>query len=117
MGHESDGDAFCNLHTRNDPQRLGKCPGRVGNRRNWNYPNYCIVKTDQEIEKSPGDLKWLAVTQAQVNWCEKPARGNIKDDNNNNMMESRPLNIKGDLKWKPVEKYFWHIILFCNIVY
>ena len=30
------------------------------------YPNYSIVKVEQNTEKSPGDLRRLAVTQTPV---------------------------------------------------
>ncbi len=32
----------------------------------WEYPNYYIIENDQNTEKSPGDLKRLAVTQTPV---------------------------------------------------
>ena len=67
MEHESNGDTNCNWHTWNGPQRFGKGVGRV---RNWgtnqDYPNNSLVKICQNTEKSPGDLKRLAVTQPPV---------------------------------------------------
>ena len=30
------------------------------------HPDYSIVEIGQNTDKSPGDLKWLAVTQASV---------------------------------------------------
>ena len=60
VGHEGDGDANCNWHTWNSPQRLCKGTGRVGSQRvNQNHPNYSTVK-------SPGDLRWLAITLTPV---------------------------------------------------
>ena len=31
------------------------------------YPNYCIINIDQNTEKNPRDLRWLAVTHTPVN--------------------------------------------------
>ena len=68
MEHENDGDTNCNWCPRNDPQRLGKRVGRVGNRRtNRDHPNYSIVKIGQNTEKSPGDLR-IALTQTPVKY-------------------------------------------------
>ena len=67
LEHESDGDTNCNWCTWNDCQRLGKGAGRVGNRMtSRNHPNYSIVKISQDIDKIPGDLRPLAVTQTPV---------------------------------------------------
>ena len=39
----------------------------VGNRRtSRTYPNYCIVEVNQNTDKSPRDLRTLAVTQTPV---------------------------------------------------
>ena len=39
----------------------------VGNKRtNGDHPNYCIIEIGQNTEKSPRDLKRLAVTQSLV---------------------------------------------------
>ena len=46
---------------------LGRGYGRVGNRRKTgNHPNYCIVKTNQNTEKSPGYMRRLAVAETPV---------------------------------------------------
>ena len=37
--------------------------GLGNNRRSGDHPNYCITEISQNIEKSPGDLRRLAVTQ------------------------------------------------------
>ena len=67
MEHEGDGDTYCNLCGWNDPQSVCKGPGRVRNQRmSQDHPNYSIVKIDQNTEKSPGDLRRLAVTQTPV---------------------------------------------------
>ena len=40
---------------------------RVGNKRmSRDHPNYSIVKISQNTEKSPGDLKRLAISQTPV---------------------------------------------------
>ena len=61
MEHEGDGGTNCNWCAWSDPQRLG----RDGNRRmNKDHPNYWINKIGQNTEKSPGDLRSLAVTHS-----------------------------------------------------
>ena len=45
-------------------QKLGKKTGRVGNQRTCrDHPDFSIVEIGQNSEKSPGNLKKLAVTQ------------------------------------------------------
>ena len=64
MEHENDSDTNCNWCARKDPPRLGEVPGRF---RDWktsrDHPNYCIVKIDQNTEKSLRELRGLGVTQ------------------------------------------------------
>ena len=44
-----------------------KGTGGLGNKRmSGDHPNYYIIENGQNIEKSPEDLGWLAVTQTQV---------------------------------------------------
>ena len=46
---------------------FGTGTGGLGNKMtNGDYPNNSIIKIDQNTEKSPGDLKRLAVTQTPV---------------------------------------------------
>ena len=67
MEHESDGDTNCNWHTRYCHQRIDTRTGGLGNKRtSEDQPNYSIVEIGQNTEKSPGDLRRLAVTQAPV---------------------------------------------------
>ena len=63
--HEGDSDTNCNCRTWNGPQRLGKVTERVGNWRTSrdHQPKYSIVCINLNTEKSPGDRRWLAVTQ------------------------------------------------------
>ena len=67
MEHEGDGDTNCYWCTWNVLRRLGKGAGRVGN---WctsrDNPYQSIVEIDQNTEKSPEDLRRLAVTQTPV---------------------------------------------------
>ena len=65
MEHEDNVDANCNWCTLSDPQKLGKGAGRVENRSCRDHPKYSI-KIGQNTEKSPGDLRRLAVTQTPV---------------------------------------------------
>ena len=64
---EGDGDMNCNRCTRSSHQKIDKATGRLGNkRRRGEHPDYSIIKIRQNTEKSPGDLRKLAVTQTQV---------------------------------------------------
>ena len=54
MGHEGDIDAKWNWCTWNNLTKK---------RTSENHPYYSIIKIDQNNEKSPGDLRRLAVTQ------------------------------------------------------
>ena len=67
MGHESRGNANCIWCTRYSHQKIGTGIGGLGNKRTRrNHPNYDIIKIHQNTEKSPGDLKRLAITQTPV---------------------------------------------------
>ena len=64
MEHDSDGDTSCNWCTWNNPQRIDKGTGRLGNKRiSGDHPDYSIIKISQNREKSPEDLGRLAITQ------------------------------------------------------
>ena len=74
-------------------RRINKGTSGHGNKRtSEDHPNYSIVKIDQNTEKSPGDLRRLAVTQ---NSCErKSANTDVKNsqgvnDNNYNKQLQR----------------------------
>ena len=48
-------------------QRIGKGTGRLRNKRvSGDHLHYSIVEIGQNTEKSPGDLRRLAVTQTPV---------------------------------------------------
>ena len=67
MEYEIDGDTNSNLCIQNYLQRLGEGAGRVGNQKmSSDHPYYSIIKIGQNTEKSPGDLRRLAVTQTPV---------------------------------------------------
>ena len=67
MEHESHGDISCNWCARYSDQRLGTGTRRLENKRmSGDHPHYSIIKIGQNIEKSPGDLRRLAVTQTLV---------------------------------------------------
>ena len=69
-----------------------KGTGGIGNKRtNGDHPNYSIVQIGQNTEKSPGDLKTLAVTQtsekkpsANTDMKNSQKRKNNNNNNNNN---------------------------------
>ena len=67
MEYESDGDTDCNRWSQYSHQKIGKTTERLGNKRmSRGHPNYNIIKIDQNTEKSPVDLRKLAVTQIPV---------------------------------------------------
>ena len=67
MEHEGNTDIKCNWCVWNDPQRLGKRVGKIGNRRtSRDHPNYSILKIGQNTDKSPGDLRGTDATQIPV---------------------------------------------------
>ena len=67
MEHEGDSDTNYDWCARNNPQRLDKGTGRRRNQRtSEDHPDDCIIKFSQNTEKSPGDLRRLAVTQTPV---------------------------------------------------
>ena len=54
--------AIVNWCSWNNPKRSGKGTGRLANKRKrGDNPNYSIVKVGQNTEKSPGDLRRLAI--------------------------------------------------------
>ena len=62
--HEGNGDTSSNRRPRNDPRRFGKVTRKFRNQRTKTvHPGYSIVKIGQNAEKSPEDLRRLAVTQ------------------------------------------------------
>ena len=64
MEHENDSDTNCNCCTRYSHRRIDKGTGGHGNKRtSGEHPNDSIIKINHNTEKSPGDLKRLAVTQ------------------------------------------------------
>ena len=62
--HESDDYNSCKWCSWYSHRRINKETGGLGNnRKSEDHPNYCIIEIDQNTEKSPGDVKRLAVTQ------------------------------------------------------
>ena len=69
MEHEGDGDTDCNWRARHSYQRVGSGIRRLRNeRKNGDRPNNSVVDISQNIEKSPGDLRRLTVTQISVEY-------------------------------------------------
>ena len=67
MEHESDVYTNCNSCFWYSHQRIIKGAGGVGNKKtSGDPPNYYLIKIDQNTERSPGDLRRLAVTQTPV---------------------------------------------------
>ena len=64
MEPERDGVTNCIWCSWYNHQRIGTKTGKFGNKRtNGDHPNYSIIEIGQNAEKSPGDLRKLAVTQ------------------------------------------------------
>ena len=67
LEHVEDGDTKCSWNTLNGPQRISKGIGTDGNRKkNRDHPYDSIAEIGQNTEKSPKDLRGLAVTQTLV---------------------------------------------------
>ena len=88
--HEGDSDTNCCGCTYDDPQRTGKNPGRLENKKtSGDHPDNSIIKIVENTEKSPGDLRRFAVTPTPVRTHQetlvrKILRGvNSNNDNNN----------------------------------
>ena len=65
--HESDNYTNCKWCYWYSHQRIDKRNGGVGNNRtSGDHRNYCITEIGQNTEKSPEDLRKLAVTQTPV---------------------------------------------------
>ena len=64
MDHESDSDTNFNWCSWYSHQRIDTKTGGLGNKRiSGDHSNYCIIEISQNTEKSPQDLRRLAVTQ------------------------------------------------------
>ena len=61
--YENDSDTNCNWYTRYSHRRIDTGTRGLGNMMtSGDYPNYCIIEIGQNTEKSPEDLRGLAVT-------------------------------------------------------
>ena len=67
MEHKNDIDTRCNRETRYSHQNINNGTTGFGN---WwtyeDYPNYIMIEISENTEKSPGNLKRLAVTKIRV---------------------------------------------------
>ena len=67
MEHAGDNYTNCNWCVWNSNKRITKGNGGLGSwRTSGDHPNYYIIKNGQSTERSPGDLRRLAVTQTPV---------------------------------------------------
>ena len=67
MENESDDDTSCKWRTRYSQQRIDTGTGGLGNKRTLgDRQHYSIIEIGQNSEKSPGNLRRLAVTQTLV---------------------------------------------------
>ena len=77
MEHEGDGEGNCDWCTWD--RRIGKGTGWLVNKRtSRDHPNYRIIKIGQNTEKSPRDLRRLAVTQIPLRNQQLTLVWNIK---------------------------------------
>ena len=68
--YESDGYTNCNWCFWYSHQRIGTRTGGLENKRtNGDHPNNSIIEFGHNTEKSPGNLRRLAVTQTPVRYC------------------------------------------------
>ena len=109
MEHENDSDTNCNWRTWNSPLKIGKGTGKLGNKRTIrDHLSYC-----QSTEKSPGDLRKLAVTQT-------PAGGKklSLERNNNKSIFSFPFLPCLFLGSREMvrQSSFKTLIFFCSVV-
>ena len=80
MEHERDNYTSRNWCFWYSHQRIIKGNGGLRNQRtSVDNSNYCIIENGQTTEKSPGDLRRLAVTQTLV-------KDHHYDNNNNNVI-------------------------------
>ena len=67
LEHKDDGDTNCNWRTWYSHKRIDTETGVFGNKRtSGDHRKYNIVEITQNTEKSPGDLRRLAVTQTPM---------------------------------------------------
>ena len=90
MEHKGENYTNCDRCFWQGNKRIIKGPGRF---RSWrlsgDHPNNSIVENGQNTEKSPGDLRRLAVTQSpmkdhQLTLIWKTLMSNNNNNNNNN---------------------------------
>ena len=81
MEKESDGDGNFKRSTWNNPQRIVKETGRLGNKRtNGDHPKYSIFEIGPNTKTSPGDLSRLAVTQTPVKAHQQTLTSKIRKE-------------------------------------
>ena len=67
MEHEENSGTNSDWCTWNNPKRTDKGTEGLRNKRtSGDHPDYSIIKIGQNTEKSPGDLKGLALTHTPV---------------------------------------------------
>ena len=67
MERESDGDTNCKWCALYSHQRIGTGTEGLGNKMmSGDHPNNTIIEIGQNTEKSPGNLRRLAITQTLV---------------------------------------------------
>ena len=83
--HESNDYTNCNWCSWYNHQSIDTRTRRLGNKRtSVDHPNYCIFEIGQNTEKSPRELKRLAVTQTPVKAHQLTLMRKTPRSNNNN---------------------------------
>ena len=102
MEHEGDGETICGWWTWNNSQRIGTETGGLGKKRtSSDHSNYSIIKIGQNTEKSPGNVRRLAVTPTPMSGFTIPAECKMK------MKGKKNIDKYFDLVWEP--KRLWNM--------
>ena len=115
MEHKSDVYINCNCCFWYSNWRINKRTGGLGNKRtSGDHPNYHIIKINQNTEKSPGELRRLAVTQTLVKDHQLTLmwKNSERVNNSNNNIQRYPAKSEKlrklwktwKLKWQLEEK-------------
>ena len=91
MEHENDSDTNSNCHAQYSHQNIGTGTEGHGNKRtSGDHPNYSIAEICQNIKKSPGNMRRLAVTHdsksPQVPWGKPSVNACVKDSQTGKIM-------------------------------
>ena len=100
MEYDGDDDTNRGLCTWDNPQRICKEIGRLGNKKtSTENPEYSMIKIGHNTEESPGDTRRLAIIQTAVrNYQLILVWKTLKGVNNNNNNNNDSMDISRDKK-------------------